>query len=87
MQRTMERMLKSKSVILVYAFLLLCVFGCNSETADVSEPRDLNVLLIVADDLNCDIGAYGREGAITPNLDALAERSVVFSNAHVQYPL
>jgi hypothetical protein len=55
----MERMLKSKSVILVYALLLLCVFSCNSETADVSEPRDLNVLLIVADDLNCDIGAYG----------------------------
>jgi len=36
--------------------------------------------------LNCDIGAYSSEGALTPNLDRLATASTVFDNAHVQYP-
>ena len=47
----------------------------------------LNVLFIVADDLNCALGAYGDPLAITPNLDKLAKKGLVFNNAHVQYPL
>ena len=46
-----------------------------------------NVLLIIADDLNCAIGAYGDPLADTPNLDRLAQEGVLFTNAHVQYPL
>ena len=48
--------------------------------------KKLNVLLIVADDLNCDIGAYGNMLVKTPNIDRLASRGVVFENAHCQYP-
>ena len=47
----------------------------------------LNVLLIIADDLNCAIGAYGDPLAYTPNIDKLAQEGVLFTNAHVQYPL
>ena len=47
----------------------------------------LNVLFIVADDLNCSIGAYGDRQAYTPNIDKLAKKGVIFTNAHVQYPL
>ena len=43
-----------------------------------------NVLFIVADDLNCAIGPYGDEVAVTPNLDRLAERGLVFENAYCQ---
>ncbi|MGB7326417.1 MAG: sulfatase [Rubripirellula sp.] len=43
-----------------------------------------NVLLIVADDLNCAIGPYGDRVAITPNLDRLAARGLVFENAYCQ---
>ena len=46
----------------------------------------LNVLLIIADDLNCDIGAYGNTTIITPNIDKLAQKGVLFGNAHVQFP-
>ena len=46
----------------------------------------MNVLLIIADDLNCDIGSYGNSVVKTPNIDRLAKR-VLFENAHVQYPL
>ena len=47
----------------------------------------MNVLFIIADDLNCAIGAYGDSIVQTPNLDQLAKEGVVFGNAHVQYPL
>ena len=43
-----------------------------------------NVLFIVADDLNCAIGPYGDTAAVTPNLDRLAERGLVFQKAYCQ---
>lgn len=43
-----------------------------------------NVLFIVADDLNCAIGPYGDKAAVTPNLDRLAARGLVFEKAYCQ---
>ncbi len=43
-----------------------------------------NILFIVADDLNCDIGPYGDRAAVTPNLDRLASRGLVFERAYCQ---
>lgn len=67
------------------------LIGCNEPQKptvlnEISDSGRFNVLLIVADDLNCDIGAYTDDGAQTPNLDRLATVSTVFENAHVQYP-
>lgn len=51
---------------------------------ETSEKRP-NVLLITADDLNCNsIGVYGsRVNNITPNIDRLASNGIQFLNAHV----
>jgi hypothetical protein len=70
---------------------LIMLIGCNEPQKptvlnEISDSGRFNVLLIVADDLNCDIGAYTDDGAQTPNLDRLATVSTVFENAHVQYP-
>ena len=44
-----------------------------------------NVLFIAADDLRIDLGCYGSREALTPNLDALARRGVVFERAFCQH--
>jgi iduronate 2-sulfatase len=50
------------------------------------EPRT-NVLLLIADDLNCDLGCYDGPGMQTPHIDRLAKRGVRFKRAYCQYPL
>ena len=46
----------------------------------------LNVLLILADDLRPQLGAYGVRAANTPHLDAFAKRSLTFDHAFAQVP-
>jgi len=43
-----------------------------------------NVLFLAADDLRPDLGCYGSREALTPQLDALARRGVVFERAYCQ---
>ena len=68
------------------AFLTVVFLGCtvNSENPSVEKP---NILFIAVDDLNDWIGPLGGyEGVKTPNLDRLADRSTVFTNAHCAAP-
>ena len=65
-----------------------CSIEETSKDKSISHSSEkINVLLIIADDLNCDLGAYGNLIVKTPNIDRLAERGVLFENAHNQYPL
>ena len=59
------------------------------QTALAQQPptRRPNVLLIMADDLNNDLGTYGHPIVKTPHLDRLAARGVRFDRAYNQYPL
>ena len=85
-----------KNIIYIKLFIALFLIYSCSEGSKKEKPADnsishtaekMNVLLIIADDLNCDLGAYGNLVVKTPNIDRLAERGVLFENAHNQYPL
>ena len=64
-------------------FLMITV----TATKPSKSSEKLNFLFIIADDLNCALGAYGDSLAITPNIDKLSKEGLIFDNAHVQYPL
>lgn len=54
-----------------------------AQNANQSKP---NVLFICIDDLRTQIGAYGHQEVITPNLDKLANDARLFTNHYVQVP-
>ncbi len=67
-------------ILLPSCFALL--YGCNhAEKAGVVQKP--NILLIYADDVGLgDLGCYGAKLIQTPNLDAIAENGVRFTNAY-----
>ncbi|MFC7335646.1 sulfatase [Haloferula chungangensis] len=71
--------MKRPTLLLLFT---LCLSGMSAADA---RP---NILLISIDDLNDWVGCLaGHPQARTPNIDALAERGVLFSNAHCQAPV
>ncbi len=68
--------MKNIVVLLILHFLTIGVFAQNDS---VVQP---NIVLILIDDAGLmDLGAYGGEAA-TPNIDALAQRGMMFTNYH-----
>lgn len=72
----------------LFFLLVLIVFGkANALQVQPSADRP-NVLLIAIDDLNDWIGALNTHPQVkTPNIDRLAEKGTLFTNAHAQAPL
>jgi uncharacterized sulfatase len=68
-------------------FLAASIGPVASASAQQAAARRPNVLLIMADDLNDDMGTFGHPLVKTPNLDRLAARGVRFDRAYTQFPL
>ena len=65
---------------------LLMLIGSNW-TLMAQTKLQPNILMIAVDDLNDFIGGMGHPDAITPNLDRLISKGVLFSNAQTQSPM
>jgi hypothetical protein len=63
-------------------FAVICFLAPRVFAAD-----KLNVLFIVSDDLRPELGCYGNEMIKSPNIDALAKRSMQFDRAYCQLAL
>jgi arylsulfatase A-like enzyme len=60
---------------------LLILLGCSSPN-EKKDPKRPNIVFIIGDDVGCyDLGCYGNEQIITPNIDALAAKGLKFDNA------
>ena len=73
-------MLNLRQSLLIAALLAP---GWASSATDSPAPR-FNILLIAADDLRCELGAYGADAVQTPHLDGLAAAGTVFLRAYAQ---
>jgi arylsulfatase A-like enzyme len=76
----------TNSIIRIVSVLGVFFLGCGTlAAAENSKP---NVLFIAIDDLNDWIGPlHGHPQVKTPNIDRLARRGMVFSNAHCATPI
>ena len=68
-----------------FAVILLLSLISPTRSECVSRP---NVLMIIADDMNDWVGCLGGHPDVkTPNVDRLAQRGMLFTNAHVAAPV
>jgi len=84
---TIESMKRTFSHTGTFVLFILClavsIFGVFAQE-NTDRP---NILLIYIDDLRTELGAYGVPRALTPNIDAFAGQSLLFTNAYCQYPV
>ncbi len=75
--RTTLKMLRQRIVLYLSVIVILIKFGdCKK-----------NVLFFAIDDLRTELGAYGQSHIISPNIDALSKRSLLFERAYCQVAL
>lgn len=79
--------IKIKNISKLLLLLAFCsqLFASAAQKADGTS-RSLNVLFISVDDMNDWVGCLGSDRVPTPNIDALAKRGLLFTNAHAPSP-
>ncbi|VAX27072.1 Arylsulfatase [hydrothermal vent metagenome] len=73
-----------KRIILPFIILIISI-GCNTVEKKNKKP---NIIYILADDLGYgEVGAYGQEKILTPNIDQLAKNGMMFTQHYSGSPV
>jgi arylsulfatase A-like enzyme len=83
MKRTTPRRI---TAVVCAGFVSLLTLNACEEAPPAPPDTRPNVLLILVDDLNTDVGCLDG-GGITPNIDQLAREGVLFTNTHANSPV
>ncbi len=72
--------------LLTRLFLLLIVAGCQPRSKPIinDDQKPPNVLFIAVDDLRPELGCYGKDYILSPNIDRLAQAGLIFNRAYCQ---
>ncbi|MFH6604388.1 arylsulfatase [Maribacter algicola] len=83
----MKLPLSITSLLLVGMFILSCKDKTENQNV-AEETQKPNIIYILADDLGyAEIGAYGQEKIETPNIDALAQEGMLFTQHYTSAPV
>jgi N-sulfoglucosamine sulfohydrolase len=69
------------------ALLLLCLLLIDVAAADNATPQRPNIVWIVGENFDLDLGCYGAQHVRTPHLDGLAARGVRYTNVFATSPV
>ncbi|MBD3292120.1 MAG: sulfatase-like hydrolase/transferase, partial [Armatimonadia bacterium] len=53
----------------------------------MAEQQRPNILWLTCEDIGPHLGCYGDDYSVSPNLDALADRGVIYTNAWSETPV
>lgn len=77
--------INKSGIKLLFSFLAISLTACspNEDTLQADNQNKPNVVIFYVDDLGYgDVGVYGAKGVETPNIDALANNGIKFTDAH-----
>lgn len=69
---------------LLFILLFIYGFGLTNCGKNIQSENRYNILFISVDDLNTELGIYGKEYVDTPNIDQFASQGVTFNHHYVQ---
>ncbi|KMT66855.1 sulfatase [Catenovulum maritimum] len=74
-----------RNIASTFILLFLSALSAQAHSADILKPtQQPNVLIFLIDDLRVDLGTYGSKHVISPNIDALADNGIKFTQAYAQ---
>lgn len=87
-EKKQTAMFRDKSILLLLP-IFLAVSGCGPQLgSEASAPLDRpNILWIVAENIDLDLGCYGAGNMQTPNIDQLARRGIRYTNVYSTSPV
>jgi iduronate 2-sulfatase len=74
-------------LIVIGCILILLSCKSTKENNTITSTNKKNVLFIMVDDLRPELNIYGQSQIISPNIDALANKGIKFTNAYCNVPV